>query len=638
MPSSRRRRRRWSPVRLWRRWKRQRRKGHSGAWGRRQRHAQRRLRVGVLGGVSILGLLVIAGALLAFDDIRGIRSDLNSARNTLQQAIDSPGALRTPEGRKATIAGVEGAQASIAQASQKANSSLPLRVAGLVPGLRTQRNGLRQLIADAGTAAGAGHALLAKVDSLAERNQLRDGLVPLDAARELGGDLRATGAAFGGLVRSADGLWGPLADGRRRLDDLAQDGASRLNDGGDAVGAALTFAGANGDRRYFVAVLNNAEMRDQGAVLQYVIARFTGSRLSFERSGSVGELHLDRPSQTTIPPGTQAVFGPIRPTQTWQSVNATADFAFSGRAMADMYLQATGESVDGVIAIDVPGLAAILRVVGPVSVPGIAGPVDAQNVGRVLLHDLYQGVPYAGDQGGRRERLGDVTRAVIERLTSGARDAVSLGRELGDAAAGGHLRLWSATPEEEAVFERTRLGGGPAVTQADRTFHLAVENRTATKLDYFVKPSVRQDIELTREGSLLVRTTVAIENQAPTGVTTPSYQLGPDPFMKKAGDYLAWALFWGPAGSRQLQGGVEESGLNLSQYVVEVAAGERREVVFQTVIPNAVRDGRVEVRLVPQPRLEAVPLEIHFNAPGQNVDASSWQGVWDRVLTFTWDV
>lgn len=583
-------------------------------------------------------MLVVIAAATAFNDVRHIRTDLTLARNTLQGAIDNPETLATPAGRAATVTGMEVARASIMRASTRAAGSVTIRGAGLLPGLRAQRTGLLRVIADADVAVAAGHALLSKVNVLAERNQLRDGLVPLDAARELAADLRSTGVSFSELVRSADGLWGPLGDARRRIDDLARDGADRLVGSADAIGAGLTFAGSDGDRRYFVAVLNNAEMRDQGAVLQYVIASFKGSRLSFERSGSVGDLPLDRPAPTPLPPGTETVFGPLRPTQVWQSVNATADFALSGRAMADMYRQATGQSVDGVIAIDVPGLAAILRIVGPVTVPNIAGPVGAENIGRVLLHDLYQGVPFSGDQTGRRERLGDVTRAVIERLTTGAVDAVALGRELGDAAKGLHLRLWSAMSEEEEVFERTGLGGGPAVTRPDRTFHLAVQNRTATKLDYFVKPSVRQDIDLTKQGTLIVRTTVTVDNQAPAGQTTPSYQLGPDQFMKKPGDYLAWVLLWGPAGSRQLQGGVGESGLNLSQFVAEIPAGERREVVFQTVIPDAVRDGRVELRLVPQPRLEAMPLEVRFNADGWKTGgAASWQGRWDRVLSFAWD-
>jgi hypothetical protein len=217
---------------------------------------------------------------------------------------------------------------------------------------------------------------------------------------------------------------------------------------------------------------------------------------------------------------------------------------------------------------------------------------------------------------------------------------VAIGRALGDAAQGGHLRLWSAEAAEEDVFERTGLGGGPATKDADRTFHLAVQNRTASKLDYFVKPSVRQDVQLTPQGTAVVRTTVVIENQAPTN-TRPSYQFGPGASTGKPGDYLAWVLLWAPAGSRQLQGGVAESGLNLSQFVVAVPAGERREVTFETIVGGAVRDGELHLRLVPQARLEPMPLSVMLRTEGgRSVGGSpaTWQGAWDRVRNFTWKV
>jgi hypothetical protein len=171
----------------------------------------------------------------------------------------------------------------------------------------------------------------------------------------------------------------------------------------------------------------------------------------------------------------------------------------------------------------------------------------------------------------------------------------------------------------------------------ERTFHVAVENRTATKLDYYVKPVVRQEIGLTPEGTALVRTTVVVDNRAPVGAP-PSYQLGPDMFTKAPGDYLALVLLWAPAGSRQA-GGVDESRLRLSQYVVDVAAGQRRELTYETVIPDAVRDGRLEIRLVPQPRLEPVALQVRLRAPGWDVaGATAWAGPWDGVKTLIWEV
>ena len=273
------------------------------------------------------------------------------------------------------------------------------------------------------------------------------------------------------------------------------------------------------------------------------------------------------------------------------------------------------------------------------AIEGVAEPVTADNVARLLLNDFYQGLGPSTDQTIRRERQGDVVRAVLERVTGGAHDAVTLGRTLGEAAAGGHLRLWSADAGEEDVFERTGLGGGPATKEPDRTFHLAVQNRTASKLDYFVKPSVRQDVMLTRQGTAVVRTTVVIDNQAPrSGVA--SYQLGPAAFTDKPGDYLAWVLLWGPAGSRQVQNGIAESGLNLSQYVVAVPAGDRREVVFETVVPDAVRDGTLRLRLVPQARLEPMPLTVTLSAEGRVVGgaATQWDGLWDRIRNLTWTI
>lgn len=594
--------------------------------------------MGLMGGGLVLVAAVLGAVGLA--DVLGARTQLTGARSALQAAVDDPAALGTPEGRATALAQVDGAMVSIAAARNRVAGSPVLSAAGLVPGLRGQRAGLLALIDDAAEAAGAGRGLLAAVDGLAGRTRLQDGALPLGGLAELQQEVRAAGEAVRASVGGDNaGLWGPLGDARREFDDVAASSASRLTEGAEALGAARTFLGAEGRRRYLVVAQNNAEMRDQGAVLSYVVVTFDNGRLIQEKQGSVADLTLSAPAPTPVPAGTQEVFGSIGPTQTWQSVNATADFAFSGRAMADMYRQAAGQAVDGVIALDVPALAGLLRTVGPVSIDGVAEPVTAGNVGRLLLHDFYQGLGPTSDQSLRRERQGDVVRAVMDRITGQSHDAVALGRALGDAAAGGHLRLWSADAAEEDVFERTGLGGGPATKEPDRTFHLAVQNRTASKHDYFVRPAVHQDVQLTELGTAVVRTTVVIDNQAPANATA-SYQFGPGAFTEKPGDYLAWVLLWGPEGSRQAQNAVTESGLQLSQYVLAVPAGERREVVFETVVPDAVRDGELRLRLVPQPRLEPMPLSVSLRTEGGSAGGAptDWEGPWDRVRTFAWTI
>jgi hypothetical protein len=574
---------------------------------------------------------------LGYHDLRLVKSDLTGARDTLQQSINDPLVLRTPAGRAQARARVGAAVASLGSARHRARHSVPLSAMQVIPGLRSQRSGLLSLVDDASTAATGGRDLLAQIDSVAARSQLRNGEVPVDGVRELNHDLVAAADRVRPLVRPSSGLWGPVGNARRDFNEVAATSVARLDQGAEALRAATSFVGADGDRRYLIAVENNAEMRDQGSVLQYVVVRFTGRRLVFENNGSVGDLRLTAPAPTPIPPGTDQVFGPTRPTQLWQSVNTTADFPWSGRAMTDMYRQATGQSVDGVIAVDVPALAALLRVVGPVTTPGEAGAINALNAGQILLHDQYDGLLPNGNTVERRERLGEVTRGVVDKLTAGSYDAVALGKELGDAAEGGHLRLWSQTATEEDVFARTGLGGGPATAGADRTFHVAVENGTASKLDYYVKPSVRQVVDVTPAGSAVVRTTVVVDNQAPVGAA-PSYQLGPDGVRQSGpGDYIAWLLLWGPAGSTQ-QGSITESGLQLSQYFVDVPAGQRRELTFESVVPHAVRDGRLTVRLVPQPRAEPVDLTVQVQGSGWHFGGgpTTWHGPWAKTFSLTW--
>jgi Protein of unknown function (DUF4012) len=304
--------------------------------------------------------------------------------------------------------------------------------------------------------------------------------------------------------------------------------------------------------------------------------------------------------------------------------------------MQAMYRKATGQSVDGVVAADVPTLSALLDVVGPVTVPGIDQPVTSSNAATVLLHDLYDSVA-PNDQGTRKARLSAVAAEVIARLKVGSFDPLPLGRRLATAAAGGHLRLWSANPDEEKTLESDSLGGGPATTGADRTFHLAVENRNATKMDYYIRPSVEQRVLVTRNGAAIIRTTVTVRNTAPLGAK-PSYQLGPDSFgTTQPGEYWAWVLLWGPAGAAQ-PGAVNESGLNLSQSILDkIYAGETKQVTFDTVIPNAVRNGSLQLRYVPQPRLVAPTLDVVVDAEGSTVSGPpEWSGPWDRTMVLSW--
>ncbi|HVE95364.1 MAG TPA: DUF4012 domain-containing protein [Acidimicrobiales bacterium] len=524
-----------------------------------------------------------------------------------------------------------------ARARDRLRGSLPLQIAGLVPGLSTQRTGLVRSADIAAEASAVAAGLAAEADRNADAIALRGGAVDVAALVRFADDAKAAATRIQALPRAhASGQWGLVAKATRDLDREVADAGHRLSTGAGTLRATAGLLGADGPRRFFVALQNNAEMRDQGMVLQYAVAETADGRLNLARRGRVTEIELARPiSDITLSPGTQSVFGSLAPLQLWQSVNAFADSELSGRAMISMYRQATGEAVDGVIALDVPALAEILGVTGPVTIPGIPEPINRENAGRVLLNDLYA-ADRTLDQSDRRERLADVAAAVTERLQNSAVDAAGLADALGRAAAGGHLRVTSVKASEQKAFVAAGLAGGPGAQHPERTIHVSVQNGTATKLDYFVRPKITFDVSVTPDDAAVVRATVTIPNTAPVP-TPPSFQFGPDKIVQfTPGLYKARTYFWGPRGSDQLNS-AEDSGLNLSWGAIDVPAGQTKELSFTTVIPQAVQEGVLRLRFVPQPRLEPAEISISVSGIGRRIaTAPNVAKDWDRTLDLKW--
>lgn len=595
-------------------------------------------------------MIAVIVAAAGWRDLLAARSRLVSAKGTLDQIVGHPAVLNTAEGRTATSQQLTFAVDEVAVSRHIIEGSFALKVARFVPVLSSQRSGLVRLVDDSATALSTGRDLVVQADSLVAEGKVSGAQVPIGALVKFEGDLRVAGTRIAALDRSGSGLMGPLGKARRQFNTLVGSTGTRLVNDADAVKVGQLLLGSGGTRHYFMALENDAEMRDQGAILSYALITIDKGHVQVTQHGSIltpvqipgkgvsTTLLLKSPAPTPIPAGTAAVFGSILPTATWQSVNATADFGFSAKAMQDMYHQATGQSVDGVLALDVPALSALLSVVGPVTVPDVGQQITADNAGAVILHDLYDSFP-VNQQVVRKELLSEVVTEVVNRLSAGAFDPLPLAQQLATAAAGGHMRVWSGDTQEEKTLERVGLGGGPGVTRPDRTFHLAVENRNATKLDYYVRTAATQTVRITSNGTAIVKTTVIIHNGAPVGAK-PSYQLGPDGYgTTQPGEYWAWVLLWGPAGSDQA-GSVSESGLQLSQTIADrIYAGQTRQVVFDTVIPKAVRNGKLDLRYVPQPRLAPAGLSVIIDAPGWKIGGkATWAGSWDHTFTLSWDL
>jgi hypothetical protein len=586
------------------------------------------------------GVVVLALALWTAFDLRSARQELVSARAELSAAAVDLGTATDTNAAATLRRATRDAVTSTENADRRVRRSPVLRLAGVIPGISTQRDGLFRATRAARDAARVGDGLAAVAQDQGDGLTVRAGTVDLTAVQALANAAAAAGRELVAIPRThRDAQWGPLGHATSDLDALLADTATRLTHGSGVMRVVADLLGARGPKRIFIALMNNAEMRDQGMVLSYAVAETSGGGFRVTRSGSVGDLELTNAvTDLALPEGTRKVFGALAPNRIWQSVNATADTALSGSVVRSMYRAATGDTVDAVVAVDVPALSALLAVTGPVNVVGIDQPITAENAGQVLLDDLYAveaGATFHEARSDRLEQLAATLDAVISRIRSSPVNGTALVRALGGAARGGHTWVSAADAEGQRALEQAGLSGAPGRLHPERTIHLSVQNGTANKLDWFVDPSVGVDVNVTEDGTAIVETTVTLPNRAP--VPTPSSeQFGPDNLVTRvAGLYRARVYFWGPSTADQLDS-VAESGLRLNFKTAEVPAGGRATVTFSTVIPGAVRDGVLRLRFVPQARARPMALRITVNGLLWNVESPTRNLTWDHTVDLTW--
>jgi hypothetical protein len=588
--------------------------------------------IGVVLGAVLVAIIVLG--ISAARALESAKSSMETARALIESDISDKGRFLSSGGRQELAADLQTVNGYVRTASATIHGSFGLRLLGSLPYLSDQRNGVLQLVDDAGTTATTGMALLQRADQLI--GQSRGTSVSLPALASFQDAVERAHATVIRLDRPVGDLLGPLATARHQFDTQVRKIAGDLSRGEQALSYLRPFLGADGPRTYLIAGENNAEMRDQGDVLSLATMSAQGGTFSVQSVGSVDTLEPTQSVTVPIPGTTRLVFGDEQPTLLWQSVNASADFPTSARIMQAMFAQVEGVHVDGVVAVDVPALASLLRLSGPVTVAGISGVITDANVSDVLLHRLYEQYPANSEQAGRHDDISAVATAVVHQMKAEHIDLASLASALASDVAGRHLLIWDQTPAYEKTIRTMGASGSLSTTDADRTFHVDVENSTATKLDYYVTSSVSYRVQITATGEALVNTTVTVSNQTPSGLG-PSYQTGPDNIRSFVpGQYVGRVLIWSPRGA-EAPNAVEESGLDLREIQVSVLPQQSQTVSFATVIPHAVVGDAFSLRFVPQPRLVPESLRISLSASGWTVRAAPRvAGLLATTKVYTW--
>jgi len=410
----------------------------------------------------------------------------------------------------------------------------------------------------------------------------------------------------------SSGLVGPLATRRAEFATDLTRAVNGLTQAGATADALVDFLGNN--RNYLILAANNAEMRaGSGMFLQAGVITTDGAgKFALRSVGSTQDLLLPAPGPP-MPADLAARWGFLQPNQEWRNLATTPRFDTTAELAARMWQAKTGQHVDGVLAVDVAALQAVLEVSGPITAGGIT--VDANSVVPYLTHDQYLGIP-DGDpdlEVQRHDHLGVLATAVFDTVNATEVSLADLAQGLAKAADGRHILAWSSDPAVEQKWVTAGVGGrlGPDDVS------LAVLNRGGNKLDPFLAVSSQMSFRPDGGGSV-VEVTVQLRNQVPSG--QPSYIAGTGREAGAVpGSYIGFVTLDVPAraGNLQVVGDqpVVAAGSDGPDNLVQAAQvvippGQGASVVFRFRLAGL----HGQLRVLPSARIPAVSWQAGTSA------------------------
>ncbi len=488
--------------------------GYRMARAREQRLARRAAAVAV-------GLVGVAGLLFALTVARG-RAQIDRGVDLAHQGL---AAIRDgDQDRGAALLSRSAAAFDQAAGTFASPIGYPAR---LVPALGHQAAATRTMsdagaeVADAAVQA----ATAAAYDDLA----IEGGQVDLDLLERMIPPLQASHDA---LVEAQDRLVGvgnpwlipPLADPLDRFSETIADTLPEAEVALRAAEVAPWLLGGDAARHYFVAFATPAETRGMGGFVgSYGLLTAREGHVELTLSGRIAELSGPGSEERTLsgPPEYLDRYGRYFPASNLQNVTASPDLPTVARVLAELYPQTGGANLDGVLYVDPHGLAALLRLTGPVRVEGIAAPLDAATVAELLLVDQYLDYP---DRSGREEVLADATEATFEALTSRSLPAPArIVDALSPAVREGHLAFAAFDTDASSLLADQGIDGAFPDSEGGDLLSVRSANANPSKIDAYLHRRTGYDVRYDPvSGALEATLTVELRNEAPASGLPPS--------------------------------------------------------------------------------------------------------------------
>ena len=469
-----------------------------------RRSGNRRIRLwSVVGGFVAIGLLALLGFGVA---AAAARPNFSRGTDEAEQAL-----------RSLEAGDFEGAQhgfqlaAGLLDGAGDDLSAPWAQPARLIPVVAQHRRAAADLARSAELVSNTIADVLGDIDF--EQLRVVDGVIDIDAITALQDPLAQLNASLADLhstVDSVDSPWlvSPIRTRLATLNSQIEDQQAEGTRAALAVQRAPAMLGANGKRVYFIAFTTPAEARGLGGFMgNWAEVTMDAGHISVTDFGRTADLVVDGD------------------TEHWVRITSSPHFPDVARLIANGYPAHSGHQIDGVFAMDVYTVAALMKLTGPVDLTAVPQTVSADTAAKFLLNDQYA---LAQDRADRIDMLEEVASTTIARLLSGSLPAPpDLIKLLSPFASQGRLVGWSARTDEEELFERMGMAGElPALNGGDGLV-LALDNIGLNKIDYYLTGELSYRVDTDpASGRVDATLDITLHNNAPAGVIEPAFVFG----------------------------------------------------------------------------------------------------------------
>lgn len=361
------------------------------------------------------------------------------------------------------------------------------------------------------------------------------------------------------------------------------------------------------ERVFLILFQNNAELRPGGGYIgSFGILKIRdGQAVDFQVHDS--NIFDGRIPDTIVPPYPMKETLRI-PSWKFRDSNWSPDFPTNAAKAEEFYRMGEGgERFDGVFAITTEVLSSVLRLTGPIEVPGYPGSYGDANAVDDLQYQVEQAYWKQGRELGERKDiiriLGD---EIIRRMKDfGPQKKYDLFQSVIDNLNRKEIQLSFADEALQSRVENAGWSGRVDMAWQEDSLMIVDANLAALKSDRLIDRGVEYTVDLTGQKPVATLAITYKHNGTERDWRTADYQSYLRVYVPKG----SWLEMAEGAATAPVYG--DDLGRKYFGMLVQVPLGSEKKVVLKYVLPETVSADYYDLKIEKQAGMKSVPVAVH---------------------------